>query len=82
MKGKTQLTAILEHLKKYGEISSYDAFQRYGITRLSGQIFKLRKRGYKITSVYATTTNRYGTCSNYVTYKLIGDNEDEERKEY
>lgn len=36
------------------------AFELYGITRLSGRIFDLRKAGHNIVSIDCDVTNRYG----------------------
>ena len=46
----TQKEQVLAHLKKHGSITSWDAIIEYGITRLSGVIYKLKKDGYKITT--------------------------------
>ena len=46
----SQEDKILMHLQKYGSITSMTAFRTYGITRLAAVIFKLRKRGYWITT--------------------------------
>lgn len=43
-----QCEAILSHLMQHGSITTWEAIQQYGITRLSGRIFDLRKAGYKI----------------------------------
>lgn len=41
---------VLEHLQKYGSITSWEAIEKYGATRLSSIIFNLRKN-YRIDSV-------------------------------
>lgn len=64
----TQESAILEHLKKYGQITSMEAFTNYGVTRLSARIYNLRKAGYNIGTVESHTINRYGHNTNYATY--------------
>lgn len=72
----TQTKAIENHLLKYKKISSYTAFKRYGVTRLSGLIFNLRKK-YTITTEYKTTKNRFGNNTNYAVYTLVkGSKED------
>ena len=40
---KTQEQIVLEHLRKNGEITSWDAITMYGITRLAAIISRLRK---------------------------------------
>ena len=38
-KRKTQKEVILEHLRKYGSITSMEAIEKYHITRLAAVIF-------------------------------------------
>lgn len=66
----TQTKAIENHLFKYKKISSKEAFKKYGVTRLSGLIFNLRKK-YTITTEYKTIKNRYGNTTNYAVYTLV-----------
>lgn len=72
-KEKSQRMEILEHLKRNGSITSKEAFELYGITRLSSIIFVLKDRGYIIETEMAQTTTRYGTTANYAVYKYIGE---------
>ena len=44
----TQKQQVLAHLKKHGSITSWDAIQKYHITRLAAIIFILREDGNKI----------------------------------
>lgn len=44
----THKEAIRHHLRIYGSITSYEAIQKYGCTRLSAIIFQLRKEGMAI----------------------------------
>ncbi|MDO4379085.1 MAG: helix-turn-helix domain-containing protein [Erysipelotrichia bacterium] len=67
----TQLEIIKNHLKQYHTITSMEAFQRYGITRLSATIFNLRNEGNIIDTEYQTSKNRYGEKTTYAVYKLI-----------
>lgn len=69
---ETQLNCIKNHLLVSGSITSLQAFENYGVTRLSAIIFKLRKSGYDISSIRMQTTNRYGNNTNYVKYVLKG----------
>tara|TARA_R100001163_G_scaffold60058_1_gene49075 strand:+ start:1186 stop:1473 length:288 start_codon:yes stop_codon:yes gene_type:complete len=56
---KTQTDAIMWHLKNYGNITSWEAIQKYGVTRLASKIYNMRKNGYEIESVILHTTNRF-----------------------
>lgn len=47
----TQKTTVLRHLQEHGEITSWDAINTYGITRLSEYIRQLRSEGYRINTI-------------------------------
>lgn len=72
MKRMTQTEAILKHLKENTGITSMEAFEKYGATRLSAIIFSLRKK-YDIIGVPHETTNRYGGKVTYFEYRLRGE---------
>lgn len=65
---KTQ--KVLEHLQRYGCITSLDAIELYGATRLSAIIYNLRKRGYKIDTYDLPFVDRFGSKSTYGKYVL------------
>lgn len=71
----TQEDMVLNHLKQYKTITSLEAIQEYGITRLSAKIYSLRKMGYLITNDWTSGTNRWGKKVSWVKYTLEGDNE-------
>jgi len=60
----TQRQQVLEHLKQFGSITSWDAIRLYRATRLSGIIYSLRKSGHNIVSV--TETNGDKRYARYV----------------
>lgn len=60
---------ILNHLKDFGSITSWEAIKDYGCTRLSHYIWLLRKE-YNITDVTVKTKNRYGDNIHYKKYIL------------
>ena len=70
-KPMNQMTAIKTHLKKYKKITSMQAFELYGCTRLSSKIFDLRKAGWVIDSVPTQGTTRYGESTIYSTYRYV-----------
>lgn len=61
---------VLEHLKKNGCITSLEAIELYGATRLSDIIYRLRKHGMKIETIDIPFTDRYGTKYTYGKYVL------------
>lgn len=64
-----QKQEVLRHIKRYGSITSMEAFEKYGITRLSAIIYILR-REYEIVTIMRTSVNRYGNEVNYAEYRL------------
>lgn len=53
----TQEDRVLDHMRKYGSITSMTAFEMYNITRLSAKIFNLREEGYNIVTIRETSKN-------------------------
>lgn len=66
----TQNKEVMEHLLKHGHITSLEAFNRYGITRISARIFDLRKSGVAIETKQVTSRNRHGKLVTYADYRL------------
>lgn len=59
-----QQEMILKHLKTHKRgITSKDAIEKYGCTRLSGVIFSLKRKGHNIRSVRESVPTRYGSAS-------------------
>lgn len=71
----TQKEQILNHLKKYKNgISSMEAFEKYGITRLSAVIYDLKHDDdIDIDFEDKITRDRYGKTKIYRRYKLDGN---------
>lgn len=71
MKQNSQVNDVLKHLKAYGSITSIEAFEYYGITRLSGIIYRLRnEQDLQIITENKTKKNRHGNICNYAIYHL------------
>lgn len=47
----TQKEKILKHMREHNGITNMEAFKHYGITRLSGRIYELRRDGHHIRNV-------------------------------
>ena len=62
--------AVLNHLQTHVGITSMEAFELYGATRLSAIIFNLRRQGYNITSIDKETIDRYGNKAIFCEYRL------------
>ena len=64
---------ILEYLKKNKSITSMEAFEKFGATRLSAIIYTLRNEGYVIQNVERSSANRFGDKVRFVEYTYIGE---------
>ncbi len=67
---------ILEHFAKHGTLTSMEAFQTYGITRLAARISELREKGYDIRTMMVESTNRYGETVRFANYVYKGRTDD------
>ena len=72
MKRATHESRLLDYLEKYGRITSLEAVEKLGNTRISATVFNLRNKGYDITTEIEKGKNRYGDKVEYGVYKLIG----------
>lgn len=70
-KTKTQKTEILKYMQTHRGITSLQAIEKFGATRLSDIIFKLRKEGYEIETEQITKKNRYGHSVTFAKYNLV-----------
>jgi len=77
MQYRSQREAVLSHLEEHGHITSMQAIQQYGATRLSAIIYLLRRRGYRIKTEAFQVTTRYGRKTRPAKYILL--KEDSER---
>ena len=68
---KTQKSEILKYMQTHKGITSLQAIEKFGATRLSDIIFKLRQDGYFIQTEQVTTKNRYGHVVTYAKYSLV-----------
>jgi len=68
----TQQSRILKYMKECPDhsITSMDAFQKFGATRLSAVVFELKKKGYNIVTIDEEGINRYGEAVRYGRYRL------------
>lgn len=66
---KTRL--VLKHLLDGGNITSWEAIQRYGATRLSAIVFKLKKEGFDIQDEWLEEYDRFGNKTRFKKYWLV-----------
>jgi len=66
----TQINQIRKWLKNGHSITSIQAIKRYGATRLSDIIYKLKAEGLYIDDEWLTGKNRYGNTTTFKKYFL------------
>ena len=68
---------VLLHLQEHGYITSWDAIQLYGATRLSAIIYNLRHNyNLNIITEEIPFKDRYGNSSDYAKYILVKESEE------
>ena len=65
-----QCELILQYLKDFGSITTFDSYTELGITRLPSRIFDLKQRGYKFEEEWVSKKNRYGKMISFKKYIL------------
>lgn len=70
MTNKTAL--VLDHLQRNKTITSWEAIEKFGATRLSAIIYNLRKK-YIIHSIDNMFTDKYGNTSAFTEYIYCGE---------
>lgn len=68
--------ALVDYMQKNGSITSKEAFEEFGVTRLAACVFDLRKLGYVIDTVMMETTTRFGEATRYAKYVYRGKEDD------
>jgi hypothetical protein len=69
----TKIEQVKNHLLTKGKINTWEAYENYGVTRLSSIIHTFRNNGFYIESKPLTKKDRNGNTCNYVDYILIND---------
>ena len=68
---RTQRGEVLKYLQTHKGITSMQAFEKFGATRLSAIIFDLKRKGYNIVTIMRDGENRYGESVRFAEYRLI-----------
>lgn len=63
---KNQKERIIQYINDFGSITTKEAFNDLGVSRLSARIADLKDEGYEFTDEWESSKNRYGET---VTYK-------------
>ena len=68
---KGQARAIKEYLESGRSLTSTEAYELFGCTRLAAQIHELKKSGMDIRTLILEGETRYGTVMHYAKYMLV-----------
>lgn len=68
----TQRQRVLDYIRQFGSITSWDAYKDLGITQLGARIWELtHEYNYKFKKERVTTKNRFGDPTHYDKYYLV-----------
>lgn len=66
----TQCERIVAYMRKFGSISTLQAFVDLGVARLASRIHDLKTQGYNISGITIEGKNRLGEKTHYKVYRL------------
>ena len=72
----TQKQRILNYIKNFGSITSFQAYSDLGITQLGARIDGLQKEGYKFKKQTEKSKNRYGEPVHFTRYSFMEQDEE------
>lgn len=67
----SQKEVVLNHLRKYGSISTLECYDKYKITDLQHAVYLLRKENYTINDRWVFNKNLSGYANKYKVYELV-----------
>ena len=68
---KNQRERVLEYIRRFGSITTWQAYQDLGISQLGARIYELKELGYVFTKSRKYTQNRFGEKSHYDEYRIV-----------
>lgn len=66
----TQKDRIINYIRQFESISSWEAYSDLGITQLGARIDQLKKEGYEFKTKWESKKNRYGEDVSFKRYYL------------
>jgi len=69
--GARQRATLLQHLTQYGQISTLEARERYGIMSPACRVLELRRAGHRIDTVRFRAPDANGQMHNQARYVLL-----------
>ena len=70
---------IIQYIKKFGSITTLEAFRDLGISRLASRIHDLKNEGIEFDQKMITSKNRYGETVHYMSYSIREQNDGREK---
>lgn len=67
----TQCERILDYIRRYGSITSWQAYADLSVTQLGARIYGLKEQGYVFKKERVYTKNRMGEDTHYDKYMLV-----------
>ena len=66
-----QKSRIVDYIKQFGSITSWEAYNELGITQLGARIDQLQKEGYEFKTEWEHKKNRYGEDVSFKRYYMV-----------
>lgn len=66
----SQKDRIINYIREFGSITSWEAYQELGIMQLGARIDQLQKDGYAFVTEWGIEKNRYGEDIKFKRYYL------------
>ena len=66
----TQRDRVINYIREFGSISSWEAYKDLGITQLATRIKELKEQGYEFKTKWESSKNRFGEKTDYKRYYL------------
>ena len=67
-----QSERVLSYMRANGSITTLQAFENLGVTRLSARIWDIRHDGHLVSASHRTVLNRHGERTSVCVYRLVG----------
>lgn len=68
---ESQKERIIKYIKKFGSITSKQAYDDLGVTQLGARIDQLKKEGYQFKTEWEHKKNRFQEPTTYKRYFLV-----------
>lgn len=67
----TQRERIIEYIREFGSITSWEAYSDLGITQFATRVKELKEQGYEFKTEWESKKNRYGEPVSFKRYYLV-----------